>query len=370
MDKIISPNLRDSVEKVAIYTNYLDNGGISKYVYNLQKALLLQDIQSDIVTFGADTIYGDNITVLSCKNHWERILQLRKFLKRESIRIVITNTWFETLVTKLAALGIKNLKVYSVVHIRPSLWGFSSHNILKKITVKLSLKWCDQVVSVSNELRQALIDEGWVKHSHIRTIYNPVIFDSITPVVNNSSLKDKKIINIAVIGWIQPRKAQDIIIDAFSKVDKRNFCINFIGGIDDEEYAQQVKKLIESYQLKDNVQFWGPRTDVLTILEHMDLLITASRGEALPTVMIEALSKSVPIISSDCDYGPKEILDDGKYGLLFAVDNSQQLYECYQKMIDDPVAYKRFQRNSWERSQLFTAQESAKEYLKLFSLIK
>lgn len=366
MDKINQPDLINKVGKVAIYTNYLDNGGISKYVYNLRKALLLQEIQSDIVTFRADTIYGDHIKVLSCKNHWERILQLRKFLKQGAIEIVVTNTWFETLITKLASLGLNDLKVYSVVHIRPNLWGFSSRNILKKIAAKLSLKWCNQVISVSNELRQALVNEGWVENSHIQTIYNPVIFDSIIPVSNGNGLKDKNIINIAVIGWIQPRKAQDIIIEAFSKVDKRDFCINFIGGTDDEGYAQKVKNLIELYQLEDNVKFWGARKDVLTILDNMDLLITASRGEALPTVMIEALSKSVPIISSDCDYGPKEILDDGKYGLLFEVDNPQQLYECYRKMVDDPEIYKKFQEQSWIRSQLFTAQESADKYHMLF----
>ena len=51
---------------IAIYTNILDNGGISKFVYNLQKAFEKKNVKSNIVTFYADTIYGDNITLLNC----------------------------------------------------------------------------------------------------------------------------------------------------------------------------------------------------------------------------------------------------------------------------------------------------------------
>ena len=50
--------------RIAIYSNTLDNGGISKFVYNLQNAFNKSNIRSHIVTFSADTIYGDDITLL------------------------------------------------------------------------------------------------------------------------------------------------------------------------------------------------------------------------------------------------------------------------------------------------------------------
>lgn len=356
-------------DKVAIYTNHLDNGGISKYVYNLHDALLLEQIDSDIVTFHADTIYGDHIKLLTCQNHWQRIKNLRKYIKSQSVNIIISNTWFEALIAKLASLGIEGVKVYSVVHIRPNLWGFSSNDIIRKILSKLSLVWCDQVISVSNELCQAMIKEGWVKEDHIQTIYNPVIFGEQSVKSSPKDLKVKDTVEIAIIGWIQPRKAQDVIIKAFSRVNDCNFCLNFIGGVDDKGYAQQVQDLINQYQLNKNVKFWGPQKDVFSILKKMDLLVTASRGEALPTVMIEALSCAVPIISSDCDYGPKEILDNGKYGLLFEVDNDEQLCDCYQKMVNNAELYQQFIELSVKRSQLFTAREAAKKYKMMFEEI-
>ena len=134
---------------IAIYSNVLDNGGISKFVYNMQNAFQKENIRSEIVTFSADTIYGDNITLLKCTNHGKRIIMLKNFIKEKNIDAIITNTWFEGAIAKLAAiLSGKKIKVISVVHIRPNLWGFSKNDILRKNMAKISLKMCHKVVAV------------------------------------------------------------------------------------------------------------------------------------------------------------------------------------------------------------------------------
>lgn len=257
--------IKNQPYKVTIYTNHLDNGGISKYVYNLHDALLLENLESDIVTFYADTIYGEHIKLLSCQNHWQRIIKLRQYIKSQSINIIISNTWFETLIAKLASYRLKGIRVYSVVHIRPNLWGFSSNDVIRKTLSKLSLAWCHQVIAVSNELRDAMIKEKWVKKNHIQTIYNPVIFNEENHTVISKDLRNKDRIEIAVIGWIQPRKAQDVIIKAFAKVSRRNFRLNFIGGSDDKNYEQRIYDLIKLHQLEENIKFWGPQKDVFTM---------------------------------------------------------------------------------------------------------
>ena len=103
---------------IAIYSNVLDNGGISKFVYNMQNAFEKKNIKSEIVTFSADTIYGDNITLLNCTNHGNRIIMLKNFIKEKNIDAIITNTWFEGAIAKVAAiLSGKKVKVISLVQI-------------------------------------------------------------------------------------------------------------------------------------------------------------------------------------------------------------------------------------------------------------
>ena len=352
---------------IAIYSNVLDNGGISKFVYNMHHAFQKKNIKSEIVTFSADTIYGDNITLLSCTHHGNRIIKLKEFIKEKNIDSIITNTWFEGLIAKLAAvLSGKKVKVISVVHIRPNLWGFSKNDILRSSAAKISLKLCNKVIAVSNELKEALIKEGWVNEKKITTIYNPVIFNEIKDhEIKYKDIENKKNINIAVIGWIQPRKAQDIIIKAFSEIKDRSFTLNFIGGVENKDFNDEVLTLIKENNLNDKVKFWGPRKDVFKILEDMDILISASRGEALPTVMIEALYCEKPIISSDCDYGPKEILDNGKYGLIFKVDDYSGLAKCFNTMVNNNELYNKFLSLSQERSKLFTYDKAVKSYLEI-----
>lgn len=353
--------------KIAVYTNVLDNGGISKFVYNLKRAFKKKNIESHIVTFSADTIYGDNITLLQSSNHLNRIVSLRKYIKNNNFNAIICNTWFEGLVAKLATFGLKKkVKVLSVVHIRPNLWGFKTNDVIRKNLSKLSLNMCDKVIAVSNELKEAMINGNWVKSNKITTIYNPVVFDKvITKESAEKDISNKELIQIAVIGWVQPRKAQDIIIKAFNNIKNRNFMINFIGGIEDQEYGNEVKELINKFDMEKNIKFWGPRKDIFDILKEMDVLVTASRGEALPTVMIEALYSEIPIISSDCDYGPKEILNDGEYGLLFKVDDYEGLASCFDTLVNNNEIYNKFLNKSKERSKLFTYDKAVDSYLSI-----
>ena len=113
------------------------------------------------------------------------------------------------------------------------------------------------------------------------------------------------------------------------------------------------------------MKFWGARKDVFKILDQMDILVSASRGEALPTVMIEALYCEKPIISSDCDYGPKEILDNGKYGLIFKVDDYKGLAKSFNTMVNNNELYNKFLSLSQERSKLFTYDKAVKSYLEI-----
>ena len=360
--------------KIAIYSNIIDCGGISKFMYNLNNAFQKSNIESEIVTFDVQTIYGNDINLLNCKNHIDRIKELRNFIINKKITSIISNTWFETLICKLATIGIKNkIKIISVVHIRPNLWGIKENDLAKKMLAKLALNSCDKVVAVSNELKDALINENWVRKKNIITIYNPVIFDNDINAFNERykyiDIKKKDIVQIAVIGWIQPRKAQDIIIKALNEMQNKRVLINFIGSVADEdkEYYDYIQKLIQNYKLQKYVKFWGAKNNIFDILENMDVLVSASRGEALPTVLIEALYKEVPIISSDCEYGPKEILENGKYGIIFKTDDYKELSNSIEVLINNNEKYNKLKIISKKRSSIFSYKKSIKDYLEILN---
>ncbi len=65
--------------------------------------------------------------------------------------------------------------------------------------------------------------------------------------------------------------------------------------------------------------------------------ILSSEYEGLPTVVLESVALGVPCISSNCKNGPREILLDGRAGLLFDIGNVNQLYQCMCDVYTDKI---------------------------------
>jgi glycosyltransferase involved in cell wall biosynthesis len=60
-------------------------------------------------------------------------------------------------------------------------------------------------------------------------------------------------------------------------------------------------------------------------MSHAGVFVLSSISEALPTVLIEAMAIGVPVVSTDCQHGPREILEGGKYGELVPVGDEGAL---------------------------------------------
>jgi len=86
----------------------------------------------------------------------------------------------------------------------------------------------------------------------------------------------------------------------------------------------------------------------------------SSAWEGLPTVLIEALALGTPVVSTDCPSGPREILENGRWGRLVPVGDAGALAEAMSEALDSPrIAHPE------EAVRRFTRDESVRQYLKL-----
>lgn len=129
--------------------------------------------------------------------------------------------------------------------------------------------------------------------------------------------QDKLIVGL--IGRFDPHKGQVLLLEALSMIDDQNVCVCFLGEPTKEagpEYVNRMDEMIRSNDLQDRVFIRPFRKDVSTFFNAVDVFVMASKAETFGMVTIESMACGTPVIASNAGGSP-EILDYGKYGLLF-----------------------------------------------------
>ncbi|MGQ8874159.1 glycosyltransferase [Paenibacillus sp. TSA_86.1] len=148
-----------------------------------------------------------------------------------------------------------------------------------------------------------------------KLVYNPVKFDHI-PYVNRASHPV-----FLVVGRLAKVKNVDQILRAFSPLHKECFELHIIG--DGNQYESLVE-LSRQLELQDHIVWHGWQQKPWDTVHSATSLILSSDTEPFGLVLIEALSRGIPVISSNCKYGPGEIVNDSN-GWLYEPDNLEQL---------------------------------------------
>lgn len=84
--------------------------------------------------------------------------------------------------------------------------------------------------------------------------------------------------------------------------------------------------------LADSVEFLGFRGNALPYFRQADAFLLSSRCEGFGNVIVEALGCGTPVISTRCDHGPSDILDDGRYGVLVEPRNPAALADAMDQV--------------------------------------
>jgi glycosyltransferase involved in cell wall biosynthesis len=111
-----------------------------------------------------------------------------------------------------------------------------------------------------------------------------------------------------------PEKGFDLLIEAWNLLPEE-FCDwhLYIFGNEDRTMYQ---KIVEKYQKEKSVHLMSATDDITEEFSKSSLYVMSSRYEGFGLVLAEAMSCGLPCVSFDCPYGPREIITDGKDGLL------------------------------------------------------
>ena len=96
------------------------------------------------------------------------------------------------------------------------------------------------------------------------------------------------------------------------------------------------------------------------------LFVLSSLCEGLPNVLLEAMVCGVPVISSDCSYGPREIITNGNNGLLVPRADEKTLADAMLTLLKDENLRKKFSQNGKRRAEVFRIEKILPQYEELF----
>lgn len=149
---------------------------------------------------------------------------------------------------------------------------------------------------------------------------------------NEMTLPGNKYKKILSIGRFAPQKDFVTLVGAFEKVkSKYKNCILYLIGDGPERY--NITSLIRDKGLEKDILLLGWKKNVYPYIKRADVFVLSSNYEGFPYVLLEAAALNKRIVSTDTPFGPREFLENGKYGTLVKVgDESNLANEIYKNL--------------------------------------
>jgi glycosyltransferase involved in cell wall biosynthesis len=233
----------------------------------------------------------------------------------------------------------------------------------------LMYRKADMIGSVSKELVANVAREFSIRPEKTVFIYNPIDIELILkrsnePVFHPWFINKNLPIILTVCRLDSIQKDVPLLIRAFVSVKKTIPCRLVVIGTGPQE--NELKKLVSKLGIDKDTWFVGYDKNPYKYMAKSDVFVLSTKFEALPLVLGEAMACGCPIISSDCDFGPREILDHGKYGILVPVGNEHALADAILKILSNPELRMEYIKKGRERVRFFSIETAIEKYETLF----
>ena len=233
---------------------------------------------------------------------------------------------------------------------------------LMRFSLKLTHRLVDVSVGVSTGVVKDIADLSWENSSRFHVAYNPVIMKGKTAhkeIEENTFWPRSNVKKILNIGSLTPQKNQALLIKAFSILKKDVDAFLIILGAGDMH--DELLSLAKDEGVEDSILMLGFVSDPSLYYQTADLFVLSSDYDGLPTVLIEALSFGMRIVSTDCPSGPSEILEHGQFGILSPVGDVTSLAKSMERSFYEKPEAERLKA----RAECFSPSVSTAKYIDL-----
>ena len=205
---------------------------------------------------------------------------------------------------------------------------------LRKAVLKASLSRADDVVAISESVRQSLLDVFDTPRDKIRLIYNGTDLSRFpmkdrSPASGETGPHSEDGLNLIFVGRLIPEKGVQDVLTTLNGMPELKYRFKIVG---DGPYREDLEKLSVELNLQDKVEFLGSRDDVPGLLSSADVFIHMPRWEeGFGIAIVEAMSEGLICVCARSGAIP-EIITDKVNGFLVEKGNSGQLSDTLMRI--------------------------------------
>ena len=309
--------------------------------------------------------------------------KLKKYIQKNNINLIQSHVYRANYVNVLAKiLGAKH-KTQIVNAGRVS--RYKEQGLLGKLNlflIKSLYSHADLIILKSLGMQNDMQNLFHFTNKQI-VINNPYDIEkieklSLEKVKNFNFDKDKKY--LISVGRLIPLKRNADLIKVLAKLDE-SIEIIFLGNGNEKEFLENLAK---DLRVEKRVHFLGQVNNPYKFLKNSDIFVSCSESEGFPNVLVEAMICGLPVISSDCVSGPREILspntdinkqltkkDDielAKYGILYPVGEIEKLVKAVKLLINDDNLRTKYSKRGFERAKDFSLDKILNKYKKVLEI--
>ena len=350
--------------QIVFIISSLGSGGAERVLVNIANELVNRGYEIVIATFSnegsfylldkrivhkkLDLMQKSSNILESLINSIKRIIKLKKFLKKENPDVVVSFMTHTNILSIIAA-KLNKQKIIISERIAYDFYG-KKVNLIKRIIYPLS----DYLI---------LQTQGDLNNYHFvkkkKVIYNPLFIKNYKDFLID---KDKYIL---AVGRLDKQKGFDILIETYAKIDM-DWKLFIVG---EGEERENLQNLIKKLNLKEKVILLGRKKDIFEWYKKASIFVLSSKREGFPNVLIEAMAFKCAVVSFDCPYGPGEIIENYKNGLLVKNQDSKELQNAIELLIKNEELRNYLGANAIKVREKYNIQKIVDEWEKIIKEI-
>lgn len=198
-------------------------------------------------------------------------------------------------------------------------------------------------------------------------IPNIVVIPNAAMLVGNkySDVTEKRVI---AVGRLDYQKGFDRLIKAWKMVQQsgrfNDWKLDIFGQ---GEWKDMLNSMINDYGIAGTASINAPTKQIGDEYAKSSMLVMSSNYEGFPMVMIEAMACGLPVVSFDFKCGPKDIIDDGKNGIIVHDGDIEGLANAMMKLMDNQTLRKTMSENAKKVVDTYSEENVMKQWLDLFA---